>query len=224
MELNERWLDDLREHVEACSSDMCDYVSCLDAQDILDTIKARDERAEELSTENISIGISNMKLSEGLLEQVGVNNNLQTNLTAAEDELNQLMHEKKKNETKAKEEFDKRVKDTKKEAIEKNKKLATETGNKLTQNVTEEGELVNVKEMNTLESQLASDQISTADIRKELFEGENIVTSTNTDHGLSDLLINQDTSFELADVSNEAPGAPTEPVKRRRNRGKGKHS
>ena len=49
-----------------------------------------------------------------------------------EDELNQLMHEKKKNEAKAKDEFDKRVKESKVEAIEKNKELAAETGNKLT--------------------------------------------------------------------------------------------
>ena len=52
-----------------------------------------------------------------------------------EEELNQLMYEKK-NEAKAKDEFDKRVKESKVEAIEKNKELAAETGNKLTQNVT----------------------------------------------------------------------------------------
>jgi hypothetical protein len=118
-----------------------------------------------------------------------------------EDELNQLMHEKKKNESKAKDEFDKRVKESKLEAIEKNKELAAETGNKLTQNVTKEGELVNIKEMNTIESQLGNSEITAADIRKELFEGENIVTNKNTDHGLSDLLINQGTTFELSDVT-----------------------
>ena len=48
-----------------------------------------------------------------------------------EDELNQLMHEKKANESKAKQEFDKRVREAKELAIEKNKKLAAETGNNL---------------------------------------------------------------------------------------------
>lgn len=117
-----------------------------------------------------------------------------------EEELNQLMHEKQKNETKAKVEFEKRVKETKHDAIEKNKKLATETGNKLTQNITAEGDLVNIKEMNTLESQFSNNDISVADIRKELFEGENIVTDTKNDHGLQDLTMNSTTTFELSDV------------------------
>ena len=51
--------------------------------------------------------------------------------------------------------------------------------------------------MNTLESQLGESEITAAD-EKELFEGENIVTSKNTDHGLSDLLVNQDVTFELS--------------------------
>ena len=63
-----------------------------------------------------------------------------------EDELNQLHHEKLKNEQKAKEEFDKRVKDAKRKAIEENIKKARETGNVLTQTLTEEGDLVGVKE------------------------------------------------------------------------------
>ena len=137
-----------------------------------------------------------------------------------EDELNQLMHEKKKNETKAKDEFDRRVKITKQEAIEKNKELASETGNKLTQNITKEGELVNIKEMNTIESQLGDNDITVADIRKELFEGENIVTDKKTDHGLSDLLINQEATFELSDVNEEKSSEPLKPVKRKRTRGK----
>lgn len=105
-----------------------------------------------------------------------------------EDELNQLMHEKKKNEEKAKEEFDKRVKEAKNKAIEDNKRKALESGNKLTQMLNEEGNLISVRDMNTQEEILLSNEVVTsADIRRELFEGENIVTSTNTDHGLSDL-------------------------------------
>lgn len=92
------------------------------------------------------------------------------------DELNQLMHEKNKNEKQAKREFEKRVSDAKKKAIEDNKKLAKETGNKLTQNIDADGNLVGVGS-STVENNLkSSDQISSADIRKELFEGENIRT------------------------------------------------
>jgi hypothetical protein len=92
------------------------------------------------------------------------------------DELNQLMHEKNKNEKQAKREFEKRVADAKKKAIEDNKKLAKETGNKLTQNIDSEGNLVGVGS-STVENNLKSnEEISSADIRKELFEGDNIRT------------------------------------------------
>ena len=61
-----------------------------------------------------------------------------------EDELNQLHHEKMKNEEKAKQEFDQRVRDAKRKAIEENVKKARESGNKLTQTLNESGELVGV--------------------------------------------------------------------------------
>jgi len=94
-----------------------------------------------------------------------------------EEELNQLMKEKNKNEKYARDAFLQRVKDSKIKAIEENKKLAKETGNKLTQNVTEEGELVGVTGMSTVEKALGKNEIvSVADIRKELFEGENVRT------------------------------------------------
>ena len=94
-----------------------------------------------------------------------------------EEELNQLMKEKNKNEKYAKDAFQQRVKDSKIKAIEENKKLAKETGNKLTQNVTAEGELVGVTGMSTIEKTLGKNEIvSVADIRKELFEGENVRT------------------------------------------------
>ena len=35
------------------------------------------------------------------------------------------------------------------------------------------------------------DNATVNDIRRELFEGDNIVTDTNTDHGLSELTINK---------------------------------
>jgi hypothetical protein len=63
-----------------------------------------------------------------------------------EEELNQLHHEKLKNELKAKEEFDKRVFETKKTAIEKNIELAKKSGNVLTQTMDENGQLIGVRE------------------------------------------------------------------------------
>jgi hypothetical protein len=119
-----------------------------------------------------------------------------------EDELNQLMHEKKANESKAKQEFDKRVREAKELAIEKNKKLAAETGNKLTQNIDEEGNLYSV------DSSGANNDISVADIRKELFESENVVIGPS-DHGLSQLsnppaeLTRTDSSTVSGDVESQ---------------------
>tara|TARA_X000000368_G_scaffold229304_1_gene181052 strand:+ start:747 stop:1580 length:834 start_codon:yes stop_codon:yes gene_type:complete len=93
-----------------------------------------------------------------------------------EDELNQLMSKKKENEDKAKDYFDKRVKEAKINAIEENVKLAQETGNKLTQSVTKDGKLIGMSELNTQENILQSkEEVSSEDVRKELFEGENIV-------------------------------------------------
>lgn len=61
-----------------------------------------------------------------------------------EEELNQLHHEKVKNEENAKQEFEKRVRDAKRAAIEENVRKARESGNKLTQTLTEEGQLMGV--------------------------------------------------------------------------------
>jgi len=120
-----------------------------------------------------------------------------------EDELNQLMHEKNKNEKQAKLEFEKRVKETKIKAMEENKKRALESGNKLTQTLNEDGELVSVANTNTTETSMKGDNISVADVRKELFEGDNIVTSKNTDHGLSELEIMKNKSND-DNISNDA--------------------
>lgn len=94
-----------------------------------------------------------------------------------ENELNRLMNEKQKNEEKAKTTFEQRVKVTKQRAIEENKKKAIESGNKLTQNIDEDGNLVGVENMNTIENTLGEKEVvSGSDIRRELFEGENIRT------------------------------------------------
>jgi hypothetical protein len=92
-----------------------------------------------------------------------------------EDELNQLMSEKNLNEKQAKVAFEKRVKESKRAAIAENVKIAQESGNKLTQNIDKDGNLVGVANMNTTESGLNA-EVSSADIRKELFEGDNIRT------------------------------------------------
>jgi len=107
-----------------------------------------------------------------------------------EDELNQLMHEKTKNESFAKSAFEQRVKESKKKAIDENIKIAEKTGATLTQNIDAEGNLVGVNNMNTQESVLKekdTDTISAADIRAELFEGENIVVG-KSDYGQSELM------------------------------------
>ena len=103
-----------------------------------------------------------------------------------EDELNQLMHEKTKNETNAKSAFDQRVKETKQKAIEENIKNAEKSGNTLTQSIDNEGNLIGVTNASTSFSN-DNETISAADIRSELFEGENIVVG-NTDHGQSELI------------------------------------
>jgi len=104
-----------------------------------------------------------------------------------EDELNQLMHEKTKNESFAKSAFDQRVKDAKKTAISENIKLAEKTGASLTQNIDANGNLVGIQNMNTQETVLDSEEVTAADIRNELFEGDNIITG-KTDNGQSELL------------------------------------
>jgi len=97
-----------------------------------------------------------------------------------EDELNKLMHEKKKNEDGAKVAFDTRVKESRKKAIEDNIKNAEESGNKLTQTLNSEGELVNVANVISQDNSILSgggDEVDAETVRKELFEGDNIVTN-----------------------------------------------
>lgn len=109
-----------------------------------------------------------------------------------EEELNQLMSEKIKNEEGAKQTFEQRIKDTKKKAIEENIKNAEKSGNTLTQTIDDDGNLIGVGLANTQEQNLrfgkeTDEAISAADIRSELFEGENIVVG-KTDNGQSELI------------------------------------
>ena len=106
-----------------------------------------------------------------------------------EEELNQLMSEKNKNESFAKSTFDKRVRETKEKAMEDNKIKADKSGNKLTQTLDENGNLVGIKNLNTQEKELG-ENVTLEQIHATLFEGENIVMDKNTDHGAKDLVGN----------------------------------
>jgi len=83
-----------------------------------------------------------------------------------EEELNQLHKEKLKNEEKAKQEFDRRVKETKKKAIEENIEKAKKSGNVLTQTLNEEGDLVGVSQTVNFEER----EVASADMHKEIME------------------------------------------------------
>ena len=105
-----------------------------------------------------------------------------------ESELNELMNEKQKNEKAAKTEFDKRIKEARKQAIEENIKKAKETGNVLTQTINKDGELVNVKDIISNENGLLKQgELATPDeVRDVLFNTTNVVTE-RTDYGYSQL-------------------------------------
>ena len=67
-------------------------------------------------------------------------------------------------------------------------------GNKLTQTITKDGQLVNVN-ATAGDFTGSNEAISVADIRKELFEGDNVVIG-DSDHGLSNL---DNMTFEISD-------------------------
>lgn len=75
-----------------------------------------------------------------------------------EEELNQLHHEKLKNEQRAKEEFEKRLYDAKRKAIQDNIEKAKKSGNKLTQTMDEDGNLVGVNQTDFDSREVAKDK------------------------------------------------------------------
>ena len=121
-----------------------------------------------------------------------------------EDELNQLAHEKINNENAAKNAFEQRIKETKQKAIDDNKKNAEKFGTTITQDVDDEGNLIGVgavsQEKAFLTDEDDSKLVSIDEIRAELFEGENIVTSSRTDHGQSELVSGPFTTNKTDDV------------------------
>ena len=117
-----------------------------------------------------------------------------------EPELNKLMSEKLKNDKKAKEQFEQRLKETKQKAIEENVKKAQESGNKLSQNVDKDGNLYDVN------VGLNDDMSSVADVAKEIFEGENVVPA-NTDRGAAAVLAKAPEGFTPAFGKQESATA-----------------
>ena len=88
-----------------------------------------------------------------------------------------LFRSKQKNELNAKTSFEQRLKETKQSAIEENIKKAEKSGNVLTQSIDEQGNLIGVSNTTQEVTLGEKDIISSADVCKELFEGENIVVS-----------------------------------------------
>jgi hypothetical protein len=126
-----------------------------------------------------------------------------------EEELNQLMNEKNKNEKQAKIEFDKRVREAKEKAMEDNRKKAEESGNVLTQTMDKDGNLVSVKDTNTFESDLG-ENVSVADIRRELFHNENVVIDyKNSTHGLDRLIASEGEAPAVATPSDLSTSVTT---------------
>ena len=138
-----------------------------------------------------------------------------------EEELNQLMSEKAKNEKTAKDNFEQRVKDAKREAIQENIEKAEKYGNKLTQAINEDGELVsasditNITEENILNTAIDSGEVTSADIRRELFEGDNIITDfKGDDRGLSQILENKKKAEQEANtIPEETPEEVAKDIK-----------
>lgn len=85
-----------------------------------------------------------------------------------ESQLNELMSKKKENEDTAKDYFNQRIKENKKKAIEENMEKAGKHGNKLTQTLDNNGDLIGVKNI-----------VDVADVRKMLFENDNVITKNN---------------------------------------------
>ena len=130
-----------------------------------------------------------------------------------EKDLNDLMAQKKKNDEISKEEFNKRVKESKQKAIRENIAKAEKEGNKLMQTIDEEGNLINADRMdvpgkNLLFGDGSSDDSTTAELRKELFESEDVLVGKqeNNDHGVGEILKRQKERAEkLATLGEDEP-------------------
>jgi len=90
-----------------------------------------------------------------------------------EENLNELHKAKLSNEEKAKQEFDKRVKDSKKKAIEENIRNAEKSGNVLTQTMDEKGNLIGVRETVDFEDREVADEEGIKSHNEQLYKNAN---------------------------------------------------
>ena len=134
-----------------------------------------------------------------------------------EKDLNELMAQKKKNDEISKDQFKERVKESKKKAIQENIAKAEKEGNKLMQTIDEEGNLINADRMdipgkNLLFGDSTADDVSTADLRKELFEAGDVIVGKqeHNDHGLSQILEKQKITQEKLSTLDIIPETPLE--------------
>ena len=98
-----------------------------------------------------------------------------------EEELNALHKEKLKNEEKAKQEFEERVRESKKKAIMENIEKAKQSGNVLTQTIDEEGNLTGVNNTINFDEREVS-EVESTQLRNELVmnnSGEKDATTKN---------------------------------------------
>jgi len=95
-----------------------------------------------------------------------------------EEELNQLHQEKLKNEERAKQEFEQRIRETKRKAIEENIKLAEKSGNVLTQTIDEDGNLIGVKETVNFDEREATTEAETKKYNEEVYKNANRRTTS----------------------------------------------
>ena len=73
--------------------------------------------------------------------------------------------------------------------------MAKESGNKLTQNINKDGQLVGVN--NTIENVLGQkEEVTSADIRKELFEGDNVPRGSAAQDAVNRGLLNSSQNTE----------------------------
>lgn len=122
-----------------------------------DSVEEASSRARELIKQNDSFDIH--AVPTGKFCPLDFNASKAKNVEYMIPELNQLTIEKIKNEAKAKEEFERRVRETKQNAIRENIEKAKQSGNVLTQTIDEDGNLTNImQKINVDERSLADDE------------------------------------------------------------------
>ena len=102
-----------------------------------------------------------------------------------EPELNRLHEEKMKNEARAKDAFEQRVKDAKRKAIEENIEKAKKSGNKLTQTIDEDGNLIGVNTM-SFDDRTVADDKEREEYNKSVYENAQKTSSEQKVFSTSD--------------------------------------